>query len=82
MTQSQENAHLLALYQGRQVYHGEMHDHSASGGTSDGKCTLAHWREQLGALKMDFAAILDHRQIRQNGYASDRAQGKYRQTER
>ena len=64
MTQSQENARLLALYQGRRVYHGEMHDHSASGGTSDGKCTLAQWREQLSTLKMDFAAILDHRQIR------------------
>lgn len=64
MTTAQEKAQLLALYGGRRVYHGEMHDHSASGGTSDGKCTLAHWREQLKALKMDFAAILDHRQVR------------------
>ena len=55
---------LLSLYQGCKVYHGEMHDHSNSGGTSDGKRTLAEWTEQLQNLHMDFAAILDHRQVR------------------
>ena len=64
MTGSAEKAHLLDLYRNCRVYHGELHDHSASGGTSDGQCTLAEWREQLSELKMDFAAILDHRQIR------------------
>ena len=55
---------LERLYSGRKAYHGELHDHSASGGTSDGKCPLAEWPDKLRALKMDFAAILDHRQIR------------------
>ena len=62
MTQEQEQ--LLAFYHGCSVYHGELHDHSNSGGTSDGKQTLAEWTRQLQTLKMDFAAILDHRQIR------------------
>lgn len=64
MIDSKDSARLLSLYEGCRAYQGEMHDHSASGGTSDGKCTLAQWREQLAALKMDFAAILDHRQVR------------------
>ena len=57
-------SHINALYAGRQVYFGELHDHAATGGTSDGKCSLAHWRGALKALNMDFAAILDHRQVR------------------
>ena len=52
------------LYQGRRVFFGELHDHSASGGTSDGKRPLAHWRGAMAALEMDFAAILDHKQVR------------------
>ena len=55
---------LLSLYENQQVFHGEMHDHSASGGTSDGKCTLDVWIEEMARLDMDFAAILDHRQVR------------------
>ena len=55
---------LFELYKGRLVYHGELHDHSNSGGTSDGKQTLSFWKERLAELKMDFAAILDHRQVR------------------
>lgn len=60
----QEYQQLLKCYQGCSVFHGELHDHSNSGGTSDGKRTLAEWVEQMRALQMDFAAILDHRQIR------------------
>ena len=59
-----EKRALARLYRGRKVYHGELHDHSDSGGTSDGKCPLAEWPGKLRALKMDFAAILDHRQVR------------------
>ena len=55
---------LNALYANRRVFHGELHDHSASGGTSDGKRPLAHWRGAMEALEMDFAAILDHKQVR------------------
>lgn len=64
MTTAQEKQHLLSLYEGCTAYHGELHDHSASGGTSDGKCTLSEWTARLAELKMDFAAILDHRQVR------------------
>ncbi len=52
------------LYAGCRAYHGELHDHSASGGTSDGACTLAEWIREMEELHMDFAAILDHRQVR------------------
>ena len=55
---------LESLYTGCKAYHGEMHDHSASGGTSDGKYPLSVWVEEMQQLKMDFAAILDHRQVR------------------
>ena len=52
------------LYKGRNIYFGDLHNHSASGGTSDGKRPLSHWKGALEALKMDFVAILDHRQVR------------------
>lgn len=64
MITAREIDHLNELYKGCQVYHGELHDHSNSGGTSDGKCTLAEWVAELKHLNMDFAAILDHRQVR------------------
>ena len=52
------------LYNDRVVYHGEMHDHACTGGTSDGKHTLEQWKGAMDALHVDFAAILDHRQVR------------------
>ncbi len=64
MITEQEITRLENLYRGCRAYHGELHDHSASGGTSDGKCTLAEWTEEMAKLHMDFAAILDHRQVR------------------
>ncbi len=64
MTDASDKDTLERLYRGRQVFHGELHDHSASGGTSDGKCPLSEWPAKLRALKMDFAAILDHKQVR------------------
>ncbi|MBQ9760800.1 MAG: hypothetical protein IJW16_05580 [Clostridia bacterium] len=60
----QEIAHLNRLYESRRAFHGELHDHSASGGTSDGRRSLAHWRGAMEALGIDFAAILDHKQVR------------------
>jgi len=59
-----ERRRLEAAYSGRKAFHGELHDHSASGGTSDGHCTLEVWKKEMSELKMDFAAILDHRQVR------------------
>lgn len=60
----QDIKHLDSLYQNRRAFHGELHDHSASGGTSDGKRPLMHWLGAMEVLKLDFAAILDHRQVR------------------
>ena len=59
-----EISHLAALYEGRQVFYGELHDHAASGGTADGKRILDHWKGAMEALGLDFAAILDHKQVR------------------
>lgn len=55
---------LNSIYGERQVYQGELHDHANTGGTSDGKRTLEHWKGALEALEMDFATILDHKQVR------------------
>ena len=59
---SADTAKLNSLYAGRTAYHGEMHDHADTGGTSDGKQTLATWKENMDLLDMDFAFILDHKQ--------------------
>ena len=53
---------LNRLYSDRVAYHGEFHDHAATGGNSDGHYTLAQWKQGMEDLGMDFASILDHRQ--------------------
>lgn len=60
----QDILHLEALYKDRKAFHGELHDHAATGGTSDGKRNLDHWKGAMEALHMDFGAILDHKQVR------------------
>ena len=60
----QDVMHLEELYRDRKPYHGELHDHAATGGTSDGKRNLDHWKGAMEAYRMDFAAILDHKQVR------------------
>lgn len=52
------------LYCGRTLYQGELHDHANTGGTSDGARSLEHWKGAMEALQMDFATIVDHRQVR------------------
>ena len=52
------------LYADTQVYHGDAHTHTDSGGTSDGKTPLKEFIRQLKTLDMDFAAVVDHRQMR------------------
>ena len=59
---SEDVLKLNSLYSGLQPYYGELHDHAATGGTSDGKQTLDVWKTELNRLDMDFAAIVDHRQ--------------------
>ena len=57
-------AKLDGLYAGRQAYHGEMHDHANTGGYSDGNNTLDEWKVMMEKEKdMDFAAIVDHKQV-------------------
>jgi len=58
-----EKSLLLSLYQNKTAYHGELHDHADTGGTSDGHNPLSQWKEELSALEMDFAAIVDHKQV-------------------
>ena len=57
-------AYLEELYSGRTAYHGELHDHSDSGGRSDGKQTLSIWKSLMIGLEIDFATIVDHKQVR------------------
>ena len=54
---------LESFYEGRQAYFGDMHNHSDSGGRSDGHVKLADWPTQvMDPLQMDFAVIVDHKQ--------------------
>ena len=55
---------LQSIYGSRTLYQGELHDHANTGGTSDGKRTLEHWKGAMEAQEMDFATILDHKQVR------------------
>lgn len=57
-------AALDGKYAGTSVAYGEMHDHTASGGKSDGKQTLTTWVTEMNKIDMDFATIVDHRQSR------------------
>lgn len=52
------------LYDGRNIYFGDFHCHSASGGTSDGKAPIETFVEEMKKKQLDFAAIVDHRQMR------------------
>ena len=62
---TQQDMELLnRIYDGRTLYQGELHDHAKTGGTSDGARTLEHWKGAMEAQEMDFATILDHKQVR------------------
>ena len=64
LTSTRDVLCLENVYGERMPYYGEAHDHAATGGTSDGKRTLSHWAGAMEALGVDFASILDHRQVR------------------
>ena len=55
---------LRLLYDGRSARFGDMHVHTNSGGKSDGHTPLREFVRQLKALGLDFAAVVDHKQIR------------------
>ena len=46
------------------AYYGDLHTHSNSGGTSDGKTPLNEWVGKMDELGLDFAVMVDHRQMR------------------
>ena len=50
-------------YLGRKALFGDLHNHADTSDRSDGTRPLSHWRGALEALKVDFAAILDHGQV-------------------
>ena len=55
-------ANLEAQYEGLQVHHGQLHDHSYSGRNSDGKASLTEWKANMPSVGMEYVALLDHRQ--------------------
>lgn len=55
---------LDAYYQGTSAYRADLHTHSDCGGTSDGGFPLKDWVARMDQLDMDFAAVVDHRQMR------------------
>ena len=57
-----ETTALNDMYAGRNVLHGEMHDHSKSGPKGDGKRTLAEIKAEMTRLSIDFTTLVDHKQ--------------------
>ena len=55
---------LDAHYADCNPYYGDLHTHSNSGGTSDGHTPLAEWVPKMDELGIDFAIMVDHRQMR------------------
>lgn len=63
-TRETDYVSLETFYEGRNVYYGDLHAHTACGGTSDGKYPMSQWPAAMDEIKLDFAAIVDHRQMR------------------
>ena len=55
---------LDSYYEGCKAYYGDLHVHSNSGGTSDGRTLLSDWVPEMDKIGLDFAIIVDHRQMR------------------
>ena len=58
-----DKAALDGVYANREAYHGQLHDHGDTGGTSDGHYTLRQLKENLRLKDMDFTDVADHRQV-------------------
>ena len=54
---------LEGLYHGRVACHGDTHGHSKSSEYSDGRNLLSEWKTHMRENRMDFATIVDHRQL-------------------
>ncbi|MBR3593549.1 MAG: right-handed parallel beta-helix repeat-containing protein [Clostridia bacterium] len=62
-----KNADFSALdsyYEGTKAYYGDQHVHTKCGGTSDGSFPMSDWPEEMDNIGLDFAIIVDHRQMR------------------
>lgn len=63
-TESADYAALDAKYAGCRAYYGDQHVHTDCGGTSDGKTPMREFPAKMDELGLDFAAVVDHRQMR------------------
>ncbi len=63
-TDAQDFSALDARYAGMKAYYGDLHVHTNSGGTSDGKTPIEDWVRIMDEKALDFAAVVDHRQMR------------------
>ena len=64
LSENRDFSQLEGLYAGRQIFYGDFHCHSNSGGTSDGKTPIEEYVAGMQEKQMDFAAIVDHLQMR------------------
>ncbi len=55
---------LDSLYVGTRAYYGDLHVHTNCGGKSDGTPPMSEWPARMDEKKLDFAAVVDHRQMR------------------
>lgn len=55
---------LDAYYEGCRAYYGDQHVHTKCGGTSDGQTPMSEWVAKMDELGLDFAIVVDHRQMR------------------
>ena len=62
--QSADFTALDALYEGRRAYYGDLHVHTRCGGTSDGGYPMKDWPAAMDEIGLDFAAVVDHGQMR------------------
>ena len=53
-----------AYYEGCRAYYGDQHVHTDCGGTSDGHYPMKDWVAKMDELGLDFAIVVDHRQMR------------------
>ena len=63
-TKNADFSRLDALYSGCKPYYGDLHVHTQSGGTSDGLVPIGEWPTKMDEKKVDFAAVVDHKQMR------------------
>ncbi|MBQ7399435.1 MAG: hypothetical protein IJW06_03100 [Clostridia bacterium] len=63
-TDKADFSNLDKLYEGKRAYYGDLHVHTSCGGTSDGAYPMKDWPGTMDELHLDFAAVVDHGQMR------------------